>query len=88
MSNEYKDWRDDRVQDLIIEKYNLHITYYNPQRDGAYVGGYDKEDESGEILFNRTVKKLKLLFSSSEYKICNNLRKSICEKDKGDNIDN
>ncbi len=46
MSNEYKDWRDDRVQDLIIEKYNLHITYYNPQRDGAYVGGYDNEDES------------------------------------------
>ena len=50
---------------------------------------YDINDYSGESLFNNAVNELKLLFSSTSYKKCNNLRKSLscCTKD-GDNNDN
>lgn len=40
---------------------------------------YDKEEKTGELLFNKAVNELKLLFSSISYKKCNNLRKSLCE---------
>ena len=40
---------------------------------------YDEENSSGEKLFNDAVNELKLLFSSTEYKICNNIRKSVYE---------
>ena len=40
---------------------------------------YDKEDITGERLFNSAVNELKLLFSSASYKRCNNLRKSLCK---------
>lgn len=41
---------------------------------------YDKYDISGEILFNKAVNELKLLFSSTSYKKCNNLRKELYKK--------
>lgn len=48
---------------------------------------YDKEDPNGEMLFYKARKELELLFSSAEYKKCNNLRKKLSEekfdKEKG-----
>ena len=44
---------------------------------------FDKTDMSGERLFNDAVQELKLLFSSTGYKLSNNLRKEIHEKKKG-----
>lgn len=38
---------------------------------------YDKEDTTGDVLFNNIVKELRLLFSSTSYKACNKLRKSL-----------
>lgn len=53
---------------------------------------YDSSDCSGESLFNSAVNELKLLFSSSSYKKCNNLRKLLNDHNKknegGDNNDN
>ena len=50
---------------------------------------YDKDNPSGELLFDRAVNELKLLFSSADYKKCNNLRKKLCEENKdGDKHDN
>ena len=40
---------------------------------------FNKDDSSGEILFNKAVNELKLLFSSANYKKCNKLRKSLCK---------
>lgn len=40
---------------------------------------YDKEDITGERLFDSAVNELRLLFSSTSYKRCNNLRKSLCK---------
>ena len=40
---------------------------------------YDKEDVTGEGLFNNAVNELRLLFSSACYKTCNKLRKSLYE---------
>lgn len=40
---------------------------------------YDKEDITGENLFNNAVNELRLLFSSTCYKTCNKLRKSLCK---------
>lgn len=42
---------------------------------------YDKYEPTGEMLFNKVVNELKLLFSSTSYKKCNNLRKFIYEGD-------
>lgn len=41
---------------------------------------YNKEDTSGDNLFESACQELKLLFSSAEYKKCNELRKSMCKK--------
>lgn len=38
---------------------------------------YDKEDITGENLFNNAVNELKLLFTSVSYKTCNKLRKAL-----------
>lgn len=38
---------------------------------------YDKEDITGESLFNNAVNELRQLFSSACYKTCNKLRKSL-----------
>jgi len=40
---------------------------------------YDKNDSSGEDLFMSACDKLKLLFSSAEYKRCNEIRKKYYE---------
>ena len=40
---------------------------------------YDRDEQTGEFLFNKAVKELKLLFSSVSYKKCNDLRKLLCE---------
>ena len=40
---------------------------------------YDKEDTTGERLFDNAVNELRLLFSSASYKRCNNLRKTLCK---------
>ena len=40
---------------------------------------YDKADENGEELFNKATKELELLFFSSSYRKCNNLRKILYE---------
>ena len=40
---------------------------------------YDKNEQTGELLFNKAVEELKLLFSSAGYKRCNSLRKSLSE---------
>ena len=44
---------------------------------------YNKEDLTGESLFHNAVNELRLLFSSTGYKTCNKLRKSIYESSKG-----
>lgn len=50
---------------------------------------YDSNDISGENLFNNAINELKLLFSSTSYKKCNNLRKSLCDCNKdGDKHNN
>lgn len=49
---------------------------------------YDKENIDGEKLFSNAVNELKLLFSSTDYKKCNKLRKSLYENKGGDNSDN
>lgn len=41
---------------------------------------YNKEDISGDNLFESACQELKLLFSSAEYKKCNELRKSMYKK--------
>lgn len=41
---------------------------------------FDNLDTSGELLFNKVVEQMRLLFSSSEFKRCNELRKIIYEK--------
>ncbi len=38
---------------------------------------YDKEDATGERLFDNAVNELRSLFSSASYKKCNKLRKSL-----------
>ena len=38
---------------------------------------YDKDDPSGEKLFNDAVNELRLLFSSASYRKCNELRKIV-----------
>ena len=43
---------------------------------------YDKEDVKGDNLFNKACKELKLLFSSTEYKKCNELRRKMTIDDK------
>ena len=40
---------------------------------------YNKEETSGEMLFNKATNELRLLFSSTSYKKCNNLRKLVFE---------
>lgn len=42
---------------------------------------YDNEDESGITLFANACEELKSLFSSAEYKRCNELRKRMCNKE-------
>jgi len=41
---------------------------------------YDREDVDGELLFDKAVEELKLLFSSTSYKTCNSERKKFYEK--------
>ena len=48
---------------------------------------YNKKDPTGELLFEKVCEELKLLFSSTDYKKCNELRKSIVVK-AGDYNDN
>lgn len=40
---------------------------------------YDKNDPSGKNLFSKASDELKQLFSSADYKKCNDLRKSLCK---------
>ena len=46
---------------------------------------YNKEDTSGERLFEQACDELKLLFSSTDYKKCNELRKTKYRMKVGDN---
>jgi hypothetical protein len=51
----------------------------------------DKDDVTGENLFANVIEELRLLFSSTEYKKCNKIRKELHEKQLlkgGDKIDN
>lgn len=41
---------------------------------------FNKEDPTGEKLFKKACEELKLLFSSIDYRKCNNIRKQTCEK--------
>ena len=43
---------------------------------------YDKDESTGELLFNKVISELQLLFSSASYNRCNSLRKSLDEKNK------
>lgn len=45
---------------------------------------YNKNDESGNKLFEEACNKLKQLFSSAEYKKCNELRKNMNQKKAGE----
>ena len=47
---------------------------------------YDANEPSGEKLFDNATKELQLLFSSTDYKRCNNVRKEMYERQlsKGD----
>ena len=45
---------------------------------------YNKEDVSGDKLFNSACNELKSLFTSSEYKKCNELRKNMNQKKAGE----
>ena len=45
---------------------------------------YNKEDAIGDKLFKEACNELKLLFTSAEYKKCNELRKNINQKKAGD----
>ena len=52
---------------------------------------YDYNNSNGDMLFENAVNKLKLLFSSSDYKKCNNLRKMIWDNSHvkvGETVDN
>lgn len=53
---------------------------------------YDSSNPSGEKLFNNAINELKLIFSSTGYKKCNNLRKLLNDSNNrikcGDNDDN
>lgn len=50
---------------------------------------YDKEDPTGELLFNNATEELKLIFSSSSYKKLNAMRKEVeMKKLGGGNNDN
>lgn len=44
------------------------------------------DDKSGEVLFDNVVNELVLLFSSTSYKKCNELRRKIHEWNKGGDI--
>ena len=46
---------------------------------------YNKEDPTGILLFENACKELKLLFSSTDYKKCNELRKNMSKKEGGFN---
>lgn len=48
---------------------------------------YNKEDPTGILLFEKACEELKLLFSSTDYKKCNELRRSMSKK-VGDFNDN
>jgi hypothetical protein len=48
---------------------------------------YNEEDPTGILLFENACKELKLLFSSTDYKKCNELRKNMSKK-AGDCNDN
>lgn len=41
---------------------------------------YYKKDPTGDFLFDKAVSKLNQLFSSADYKKCNDLRKKLCEE--------
>ena len=43
---------------------------------------YDETDMNGERLFEKACEELKLLFSSTDYKRCNELRKKMYEENK------
>lgn len=50
---------------------------------------YDKDNTTGELLFNRAINELILLFSSASYRKCNDLKKKLYEvKQGGGNCDN
>lgn len=48
---------------------------------------YDKSDPTGERIFLKATEELELLFSSAEYKKCNDLRKRLHEPKGGDICD-
>ena len=43
---------------------------------------YNKEEPSGKVLFENACEELKILFSSTDYKKCNELRKNMYLKDE------
>ena len=64
------------IEQIMHNKFNKH-------RIPGTEWFYDSNDYSGESLFYDAVNELKLLFSSTSYKKCNNLRKLLCDRDKG-----
>lgn len=40
---------------------------------------YNKDDKTGEVLFNNAVNELRSIFSSADYKKCNEIRKQFCK---------
>ena len=47
---------------------------------------FNKDDSSGELLFNKALNELRLLFSSTGYEKCNELRKRTYEENKGGDV--
>ena len=67
------------LENMMHEKFNK---YRIPKTEWFY----DKEDLTGENLYNAICKELKLLFSSADYKKCNEIRKMFSKA--GDINDN
>ena len=65
---------------------NIMHDKFNKYRIPSTEWFFNKDDSSGELLFNKAVNELKLLFSSVNYKKCNNLRKKTYEENKGGDI--
>ena len=66
---------------------NIMHSKFNNYRIPRTEWFYDEEDSIGETLFSNAVNELESLFSSAEYKKCNDVRKRLYEvkiaKDKG-----
>lgn len=59
---------------------NIMHSRFNKYRIQNTEWFYNKNDTTGEKLFASAVEELRLLFSSTEYKKCNKVRKELYEK--------